>query len=132
MKRKIFARGQPILRARDERLPRLADHFELIVTEPFLERRLYPIQLRRNRLRLRDVIRDDEPAPDHLGRRRRQRASRDEREAQAKQQTGALLHGKITSLRIPMEEMLNRPPRELSRDPPSIGTSRSSRSGSPP
>ena len=63
MEAKIFARGHPIFRASFQRLSRLADHLELVVTKQLLECALNPLELRRNRIRLRNVVRDDQAAP---------------------------------------------------------------------
>ena len=61
-----FAGGEPIFLAGLERLSRLADDLKLIVTEKVLERLFDPSQLWRNRLRLPNVLRDHETAPNRL------------------------------------------------------------------
>src|SRR4030095_8587399 len=61
-----FAGGEPIFLAGFERLSRLADHLELIVAEKVFQRLLDPGQFRWNRLRLLNILRDHETAPNRL------------------------------------------------------------------
>src|SRR6266513_4817601 len=66
MQSKKFTGCEPIFLAGIEHLARLADDLKLVVTKKFLQGTLDPVQFRRDRLRLRDIFRDDESAPNCL------------------------------------------------------------------
>ena len=73
MQSEKFARRKPIFLTGLKGLLRLADHLKLVVAEKLFQRSFNPSQFRRNRLRLRNVLRNDKPAPDCLRRLRRGR-----------------------------------------------------------
>ncbi len=67
MQRKILARGQPVFLSGFECFLRLTDDAKLIVAKKPFQRLLHTRQLGGNALRLGDVLRDYETAPDRLG-----------------------------------------------------------------
>src|SRR4029077_1692361 len=68
VQREVFARSEPIFFSGLERSVRLTDQLELIVAEQILQRLLELCEFGGNRRRLRNVLRNDESAPNGVGR----------------------------------------------------------------
>src|SRR4029453_13185580 len=83
-----FAGGEPIFLAGFERFSRLADHLELFVAEKVFQRLLDSGQLRWNRLRLLNILRDHETAPNRLRAAQLRRRAQNQRKGD-KEQEGA-------------------------------------------
>ena len=84
-----FAGCQPIFLAGLENLAGLADDLKLVVAKKLLQRSLDSSQFRRNRLRLRDIFGDNEPAPNRLRSMYLRRHAYDQRDKSGKEREPA-------------------------------------------